>query len=247
MSTVTLSEKILSRSVLIYAIVVSLLFVLFYKCHQQEIQSLSTEVEDLKKRPLEEDVKFWRDSFNNQHATVEQIELDKVQMNQYVDSISKILKIKSKQVESLTLIKTAFELRKPLIVEKKDTIYLPSEGSVAYYEFKFKDKWVDIIGTTGTKNDSIFIKGIDTITNTDYWTRKWFLGSKTWHSDFTNKSPYVKIEGVRKVNRQVKDPTWLIAPTINGHYPFSPELNFSKPQFGFGVSIIYYPLSIKLR
>lgn len=243
----SLSEKLLSRSLWIYAIVITLIFIFFYRCNQETISNLTTEVKELRKRPLDQDVKFWKDKFDNEHATVEQVHLTDSQMNEYVDSISKVLKIKEKQISNLTLIKTGLKINVPLIVEKRDTVYLPSENSVVYYEFKYKDKWIDVVGTTGTKNDSVHIAGNDTITNTDYWTRKWFLGSKTWHSDFTNSSPYVKIEGVRKVNRQIKDPTWIIAPSLQGGYQFNTRVDFTKPQFRFGVSIIYYPLSIKLR
>lgn len=231
----SVGERLLSRSALIYSILATLALVLLNYCHNQEVVALSTNVEELKKRPLDKDVTFWQDKYSNEHATVEEVVLERNQMKEYSDSISKLLKIKSKQIDQISIIEAKIDIKAPLIVVEGETI---QEGvKFKVQKFTYDDKpWLSINGFVGAPKDSVFVKGTDTIVNTQYWERKWFLGRKNWKSDISNVNKHIKITGIRTVGIRPKDPNFIIAPSITVIYPLG-----VVP----GVSIVYYPLSLK--
>jgi len=84
-------------------------------------------------------------------------------------------------------------------IYKTDTIKIGEKSQVINYtDFTFKDNWIDIRGNVG-KNDSIYIKGSDTLIRVDYVKRKWLLGRKRYYTDFSNKNPYIHIKGLKEV------------------------------------------------
>lgn len=177
----------------------------------------------------------WKDKYNNTHKELAKIKVEKAVLQIYADSIANILNVKSKQIEEITQVKTDIAINKPLSIQKRiDTIYRDSIIYVPYDEFIYKDKWIDIKGDIG-KTNSIEINAQDTLTKVDYWKRKWFLGNKTYYSDFSNTNPYVNISGLKQVELDVRTKRWSIGPYIGVGY----DINESKPELNVGIGIQY--------
>lgn len=238
-----------------------LLFLSIRSCSNQRREKSSFEkLLNLTKDSLNKDVKFWKDKSNQEHATVERVKLEKEAMQYYADSLAKVLKIKSKQVEEITTVKSKLKYSGKL---SKDTVYRDSlvyikdtSGNVVDSSItkiatrinfsKIDSPWIKIKGSVGDR-DSIEVSGIDTLVKVDYWKRKWLLGQKRYYSDITNKNPYIHIEGYRVVElRQARSPILTIGPSIQLGYPIN-NINWRKSQLQIGISIQYTPLSIKLK
>lgn len=237
------------KAIWIYAILITIALIVFYNCKGGEIELLSTKVEELNKRPLEQDVKFWKDAFNVEHATVEQITLDNAAMNQYAAKLAAQLKIKPKQVDRVSTTKVDIIVDEPLVVED-DTTSIDTCGCRKFYKFSLdKAPWLTVKGVVSIdkSQNHIYITGTDTLVQTNTWKRNWFLGPKKYSSDISNKNPDIKISGIKVIGRRKNDPSWIIAPSFQLGYPVSTKLDWTAPQLMFGASIIYYPLSIKIR
>lgn len=140
-----------------------------------------------------QDVKIWKDKYNNEHLKLEVIKVQKIVMEHYADSLARLLKIKPKQIQSVANVKSSVELKEKLVV---DTVYVDSTKS--YSTFKWSDKWISIKGDIGN-TDSISIVGIDTLTKIDYWKRNWILGKKRYYTDISNQNPHIKLTGFKSV------------------------------------------------
>lgn len=243
----TTSSSWLTKSVWTYAIIATIALIVLFKCSGEKIQGLTTTVTELQQRPLQSEVTYWVDKYDKEHAQVKKIALPAKNMEEYVASISRRLNIKPKQIDETALIETGIAVHVPLT-----TIPIKIDSSDCHKAYKIdfhNTPWMDITGKVGLgkDRDSLNITGIDTIIKTNYWKRNWFLGPKTYWSDYSNANKYIKIKGVRTVGKEVKDPVFIIAPSLQLSYPLSKELDFLKPQLTIGFSIIYYPLSIKIR
>lgn len=255
--------KSLIRQITPYLLIGVTIFLLLSirSCSNQQREKNSFEkLLNLTKDSLNKDVKFWKDKSNQEHATIEKIKLEKEAMQYYADSLAKVLKIKSKQVEEITTIKTKLKYSSQL---SKDTVYRDSliyvkdtSGKVidsnlskvpVRINFSKNDApWITIKGSVGDR-DSINVSGTDTLVKVDYWKRKWLLGQKRYYSDITNKNPYIHIEGYRVVElKQARQPVLTIGPSIQLGYPIN-NIDWRKPQLQIGISIQYTPLSIKLK
>lgn len=195
-------------------------------------------------------LKVWKDKYNKEHTTVEQHRIEKEVFNRYADSTAKILNVKGKQIEGLTQINTALNLK--IKGFKKDTsyVYVPqydSTGKVIdstpvakQINFNWShDPWISIKGTVGAV-DSLEVKGADSLVIADYWKRSWLLGPKSFYTDVANRNPYIKVTGTRAVKPVVVEPKFLLAPSIQVGW-------YGMPIITPGISFIYYPLSIKIK
>lgn len=198
-------------AIITIAIVVLLTFP--WNCDNKDIATQSKQVSD-KKIDLSQ-VQVWKDKYNNEHYKLERLQVDKSVLQAQTDSLAKLLKIKSKQIQSFTNIKSGIVIDKKVDYSvKHDTVWKDGKQIIIEYRpFSYKDKWIDIKGDLG-KNDSIHIKGTDTLTKTDYWKRKWFLGKKHYYSDFSNQNPYIKIQGLKQVEVKSTTSRWSIGPSF---------------------------------
>lgn len=224
--SITIRQKI--GTVIAVVAAVFLTIVCFKACSSKEKakdKALSQYDKVLDKQIDMDGVKVWKDKYDNEHLRLEKIQIEKVVMEHYADSLASLLKIKPKQVQSVTNIKTQVELREKLVV---DTVYIDSTKS--YSTFKWSDKWMSIKGDIG-KSDSIYISGVDTLTKTDYWKRKWFLGRKHYYTDISNQNPYIKLNGFKAVElKQKSTPRLGIGPYV-GYDVLS-----KKPSVGISIS-----------
>lgn len=223
-----------SWNIILTGLVIILIFWLIpQRCNDKKIAQQSKSITD-NKVDLN-DVQLWRDEYNNLHYKYERIIVDNSVLQVYSDSLAKILKIKNKQIQAFTFVKSQFALDKPLDIEVKyDTVWKDSiRKIIEYKDFKYKDKWVDIKGDVG-KTNLISLTSQDTLTKVDYWNRKWFLGKKHYYSDFTNQNPYNKIQGLKQVELQPTISRFNIGPhvgiDINSQFEIQPS---------FGISIQY--------
>lgn len=201
------------KRIILGAAVILALLLFPWNCDNQDIANQSKDVSD-KKIDLSQ-VQIWKDKYNNEHYKLERLQVDKSVLQVHADSLAKLLKIKPKQVQSYTHIKSGVSLDQKLKSEiKYDTIWEDGFKTVIEYRpFSYNDKWIDIKGDIG-KSDSIHIKGTDTLTKVNYWKRKWFLGTKHYYSDFSNSNPYIKIEGLKQVEVKQTKSRWGIGPSI---------------------------------
>jgi hypothetical protein len=203
--------------------------------------SISMQTKSLQQQKIDlTRAKVWQDKYNQTHIELERTKVDKAILEVQVDSLARILKIKPKQVESLTQIKSDINLDKPLtITNVVDTIQPKEKGQSPiinkYTKFQYKDKWIDIVGDVNHKN-KIKIQGQDTLTKTDYWKKKWFLGSRHYYSDISNKNPHINITGVKQVESDIKDTHWSVGPYIGVGYQAG---DFSRAQLSVGISLQY--------
>lgn len=203
---------------------------------------------DTLSKDYSKDVKFWKDKYGEEHAQVEEITLQKDQFEAEVKKLSQVLKVSEKSITKVTKVVTKGQLSGKLtthttiptdtIKKQSGTIKNPLVQSTT---FEYEDKpWVSIKGEVGQK-DSIHLEINDTLTITNISKKKWFLARRRYFTDVSNKNPHIDIKGVRTLGKEVKEPNFILAPTMTlGYSPISPS-----PQIVFGVSIIYYPLSIK--
>lgn len=184
------------------------------------------------------DVKIWKDKYDQLHYKFEREQVDKAVIQAQADSLANLLNIKSKQVQAFSYVKSGVDFKNKLQVQTirdtiRDTITNTIKVSSPYSKFVYSDKWMDIRGDIG-KTDSIFIKGQDTLVRVDYWKRKWFLGSKHYYSDFSNKNPYIQLQGFKQLETIPNKTHWSIGPYVG--YGFDDKLNSSST---FGISLQY--------
>lgn len=194
------------------------------------------------------EAKTWKDKYNQEHLQVKQYELEKAVFNKYVDSTAKLLNIKSKQIQSITQINSDLNIKLKNIFSKDTSYRIAKDSSrvISQIDFKYKNplnkdvNWLNITGTIGDV-DSLDVTGKDSLQIVDYWKRLWLLGPKQFYVDVTNKNPFINPNQVKTVKPVYQEPTFILGPSLQGTY-----LN-QKVQFYPGVSLIYYPFSIKIK
>jgi hypothetical protein len=99
---------------------------------------------------------------------------------------------------------------------------------------------LNITGTIGDV-DSLNITGKDSLQIVDYWERSWLLGPKQFYVDVTNKNPFINPNQVKSVKSIYREPTFVLAPSLQASYINSKFVSYP------GISLIYYPFSIKIK
>jgi len=201
------------KGIMIIGLVIALILLLFPNLtaiKKQAAQQTKTVID--KKIDLS-DVQQWKDKFNTLHLKLEKIQVEKEVLQVYSDSIAKVLKIKSKNIQSITQIKSGISIDQKLDVQNLTFTNNLGSQVINYTSFSYSDKWINIKGDTG-KTDSIHVKGTDTLTKIDYTKRKWLFGKKHYYSDFSNKNPHIIIEGLKQVEVKPTINRWGIGPSI---------------------------------
>jgi uncharacterized protein DUF6549 len=189
----------------------------------------------------------WKDKYGNEHARVEQLFVEKKLLNNKVDSIAGVLKIKPKQVTAFSKTGETIDIKGKLHVEPvyRDTskahnlsdVYATNniDTNKIGYNFSWADAWVNVKGNIGI-TDSINITGTDTLKRTDYWKRKWFLGSKHYYTDFSNSNPHIKVTGFNGVELYKKNKNWSVGIDASIGYPLN-SFNLNKPTLFIGIGV----------
>lgn len=206
-------------------------------------------------------VKQWKDKYGKEHTTVEQYRLSEKVFKEHADSVSRELNVRAIQIQSLTDVNVKLKLK--ISGFRKDTILVhivardssgnPIDSTPVIKQINFEwpgsnhkgTRWIEVKGTIG-EVDSLEISGIDSLQLTEYWKRKWFLGNKTYYTDVKNKNPYIHVTELKAVRSMKQDPKWLIAPSFQLGYG-SGTKSWMDMRLQVGVSLIYYPLSIKIK
>lgn len=208
---------------------------------------ISTQVGD----SLKSEIKLWRDKFGAEHISLKQSEADKYLLQSNLDKAQEQLGIKSKQVENLTDVTLSLKAKLKLKVDSQKIVYVKDTNGNSKEQnatfFSFEDlPWISVHGDVGF-TDTLTVQATDSLRKVDFWTRNWFLGPKTHYTDISHvNTKYISIPNVQNVSIRRKDPSIIIAPSIStGWNPVN--WNWNQPSVRVGVSVIYYPLSIRVR
>lgn len=247
----------------LYWIVLIVLIALLFITFQQRDEYLAkykstTELRRLDSLSFDKELTTWKDVSGNEHKLVERYSIENGVFRSYVDSMSHVLSVNSKQISSLTQINQELVIKNQQLskdsVHIKYVYYKDSTGKpdsiaqIQQIDFSWPSKsfvgkrWIDITGSVGEKN-VINISGTDSLAITNYWKRTWLLGPKHLYTDVSNRNPYITISGVRSVESGIAEPRWLIAPSVQLSY----QLGTGQIRLLPGVSLIYYPLSFKIK
>lgn len=195
--------------IIILVILVSLLA--FKSCQQNKLEKQLSDYQERLDNQWDS-TRHYKDKYGKEHAVAERILVEKYALQNELKWLSKELGIKPKQIKGTTK-----------IVNEIDTFF-----SIDSF---YSDRYITIVKTDST----VKLKLTDTLQVTDYWKRKWFLGSRKYYVDIKNSNPYVKTTSILAREIKVKKPTILIGPSINYNGNLS-----------VGFSILYYPLTLKL-
>jgi hypothetical protein len=187
-------------------------------------------------------IKQWKDENDQLHYQVDNLFVDQFALQDQLDSVSKLLNIKSKQIQSISYTGTELSLdAKP----KVDTSFkkIPCDGQDSLYvasafDLSYRDPWIKVWGTLNGTNDSIHVEGTDTLKRVDYWKRSWFLGAKHYYSDITNTNTHIKLIGYKGAEIRPKERKWVVAVGGGVGYP-SNSIQFKQPVTFFGVFVGY--------
>lgn len=222
-------KKTIGTIVVFVLFFLALFFLFTYSCNGIRRKSKTDKKATIKQTPFVK-VKRWVDINNTTHNEYQVLLIEKQRIQ--LDSLSKLLKIKDKQLKSFTDLQWNFTLEDKW---KIDTIYIDS--SFKYTQFQWQDKWIFIKGDIGN-TDSFSIKGIDSISISNYWKRKWFLGNKKHYIDISNSNPHISYSNLRSielVDRKQKS-RLSIGPYIGVGYN---NLKLNRPTFSIGLSLNY--------
>lgn len=187
----------------------------------------------------------WKDKNGALHQTVDNLYVGYFSLVDELDSVNKLLNIKTKQVVSFS--KTSTELQVDL-KPKVDTFIkkIPCGESgdsisiVEKWDFDWlsKNKATHVWGTIGNNEDSVHVFAIDTLSRSDYWKRKWFLGAKTYYTDFHNSNENIKVVGYKGVLFRQKEKKFSVGLAILYGYPIN-NIQLNRPAIAAGVSLQY--------
>lgn len=202
------------------------------------------KIAEFQKLSLDSTVKRWQDQYGNQHTTIEKMSTTITDKSEYIDSIAKLLKVKSKNVESVSVARIETSIKEPLKTDIAKEV-VPCLGDsievVKSIGFVYGDTWTSISGTVYSdkrnNEDSIYYVSTDTLTTVDYWKRDRVLGLRIGkirgYVDYTNKNEHNYITGAKKIDLHPPKTKWSIGPSVSIGYPFT----FKNPVIIVGISI----------
>lgn len=175
----------------------------------------------------------WIDLYNKEHIRVQQIELSKEDLRREVERVSYLLSIKPKQIHTVT---TSTSSLKFDTIVKVDTF---TRDGVQIREFKWSDNYISVSAQLAEESGDIQVSGFDTLTYTEYWKRKNIFSRKNYFVDLSNSNPYIKFSSIKSLTLDKTKPKFIIGPSFGVGY----TLKGIQPLVG--VSVIYYPISLK--
>jgi hypothetical protein len=186
-------------------------------------------------------IKTWVDKYGQEHNQVQNVLLQKEAVKKDLDSVTKLLNIKAKQVTSITRSKFQIEVHeKPTTDSVVEIVPCPEGDSISIVTeryFTWSDAWMSVSGRLGNSIDSVHVIGIDTLSIVNYWKRKWLLGPKHYYVDINNSNDHIKLTEYKGVQFREKEKKWSVGPYVGVGVP----LSFKDPQFkiNIGISVQY--------
>lgn len=191
-------------------------------------------------------IKTWKDKYGQEHVRAENLAVHDAAMTDLADSVGKILKVKPDRVSSVSHTDGVAIVKATPIIDSTETkvVACPigdTVKTVQAFNFHWSDTWTVISGRVGIGGvNNINVTMTDTLKSASYWTRKWFLGKKTYFTDLVNTNPHVQLTGYKGVTlagETANEKMWSVGPAIGVGY--APGSTLSKPAFWAGVTIQY--------
>lgn len=148
-------------------------------CEQERHLKSYISTAELLKKTAEDTAKKYRDLYGNEHAYAQKLIVDKLYLQNEIESLSKRLKVKPKNINGFTTVTSKGEIK--VVV---DTFYRDADVIISL------------------KRDTLNMTLNDTLVITDYWKRKWFLGKKHYYIDIYNTNRYITLDKI--VAREIK-------------------------------------------
>lgn len=179
---------------------------------------------------VNDSTRFYKDAYGKEHAQRQQVEADlgtlKVYYRNLIDSVSKALKIKDKNIKTIS---TASLKNTNTVIAKIDTVLVDGKKQ---YPFSFSDRWIKlngIVDTTIRLTYSLY----DSIVITTYRKSTGFLGlgkSMVYVNGYSI-NPNTTVTGISNIKVQDEKPKKFslgigIGYGFNGNR-FEPNIGFS--------------------
>ena len=222
----------MKRNIIIIILLLLLSTVSWYVMH---LRTKNAELYQLT-QAQDQEATTWRNKHGNSQARVKTLEIDYKTLEglyeDWVDSLSRELEIRSKRVQSAVSIgiRNERELRVPVQTDSagnKTAIYQSKH-------FRLKAMLNDDFLTVDTHSlDSLgFVFHL--LPDPGLWSR--LTGQRTLHADVVSYNPYTTFTGLRSWQKAVPPQRWGIGPFL-GYDPLRNEISF-------GVSIHYSIISL---
>lgn len=196
-------------------------------------------------------IDFWKSSDSISHAKAKTVMADKEALDilykSQMDSISKVLGIKNKQISEYTQIIQIIsgKINAPVEPIYKDSlIYINGKDSlIKVYDFSgivFKDKWIDLKATIKKGIFDADYKVKDSLNIVGYWKKTGFLnlGKKEYYLDISSSNPNATIENVKNF-RVTSAPQNKFGIGVIGGYGVNLSAPLSKPTPFVGIGVFY--------
>lgn len=215
------------KDTIIMILVAAVLMVWYIACnqHMQIEQQHSAENNKTGSPPQLQQYKTYKDSAGHIHLVVKDQQPTKEEVQKlmpFVDSVSKALDIKAKQVESVTTIETETQAKAIAFMQKT----IDSLKRVTYY---YKDKYLQLAIRTGNPSDTADKGDFDfkynaELTISQYSKRRKFLGigigAKQSYIDISSTDPRTTVMGVKKYTAIQKQPSFGLRIQAIQNYSF---------------------------
>lgn len=151
----------------------------------------------------EDSLQHYKDAAGREHALRKQTEASlstlKVYYGRTIDSVTRVLNIKEKQLQQFITASTRTEGSVRIQV---DTFYT---DTTTLYRFNYSDQWLYL---DGAMDGGLFVnyKFTDSIIITQFWKRRWFLGRKQYYVDGYSLNPNTRFTGLSSVKVGSKAP-----------------------------------------
>lgn len=175
--------------------------------------------------PVLEPTKEVIDINNKIHDVITQQVVEKEEQKEYVDSLTKVLKVKEKDLESVTKaasgIDTGFSSNTNIEYRPKDTIYSVHK----------KDNWIDISAYAGRDSGKILLSLKDTLTYTTLTKSRLFSTKR--YVDIYHSNPYINTTSAYSLSFKEKQPFMIIGPYVGYGY----DGQRFRPSIGVAVTV----------
>lgn len=250
--------KLIVVAICIFLVIAGALVALYYKSMYDNRTVISDSVT---KQIQAEATIIARDVDKNglQHVTIEATkniipfdDVNKVAISKGImDTTALAIGIQKKQIETLLQINATLRAE-----NLRATQMIASNGIKSYI---YKDRFVNLKYTPSQTKDSLDAGQFDFTYNADlnitqYWKRKWFLGSKKSYIDIYSNDSRTTVNGVKQLTVQQKDPAFGLriqaAANYNpqtGSIGVGPAARVDIGRFSVQGNYTYYPESSRWR
>lgn len=197
-------------------------FIIYKLTHETTTVQQATELDKAIKKDFAVDTIIrYRDAAGKQHAqtTGNQNTFDQNTIDNNdtplggPDTTAKILKIQANQITYWQQIAAVNEARALKAEQQRD-----AKGNLLS-AYEYHDPHKDIV--FHTDNATFDFTGRDTITHTDYWKRKWFLGARHYYTDIFSADTATRITGFKTLSINTDhNKGWNLKGQLRGTHSF---------------------------